>query len=437
MRRDWRLARRDLLKSLGLGAAGLPLLRAGHAAGASPAGAKHLVCVVQTGGYIQSAWKPPLGPLLTEHLPSSLTPLAPFLDRLIVLPDMTDQSLAGCTTCGTGAYGTILYGLPAVADAAAAPEPTGPTVDQVVASALASSGHRSLPLGVMLDQTVAPPAANRCCWLGPGLPIVPVSDPVVLYKELFSGTPLSADAVKRLLYEKKSVLDYVGRSLEQFKSLVGTADRNAIDQHLDALRNFEQQLQAVRDPKACDASSAIAPVTNDPASYEAVLAAQLSLTTMILRCGISPVVTLQLTDATGSNANLAFAGIGSNSAGARSWRDLAQDQTPDGVALKQTLDEWCMNRFATLLAQLKATPADTRTLLDSTVVLWANHMDDGRSRNPQKIPWMLAGNVGGFFRTQQCAASAGKPTSGVLAEICNAFGMTKHPFGAAMDGLRA
>ena len=85
---------------------------------------------------------------------------------------------------------------------------------------------------------------------------------------------------------------------------------------------------------------------------------------------------------------------------------------------------------------LKSTPDGRGTVLDSTLVVWANSMDDGRSRNPQKLPWIMAGSAGGFFKTGVCAPSAGQPVTGLLAEICNAFAVAGQPFGAPMRGLR-
>ena len=81
-------------------------------------------------------------------------------------------------------------------------------------------------------------------------------------------------------------------------------------------------------------------------------------------------------------------------------------------------------------------------MLDNTVVLWANHMEEGANHNSQKTPWMLAGNVGGYFRTGQCVASAGKPVNGVLYHLCHALGspvqyVGSPAFGKGWDGLTA
>jgi Protein of unknown function (DUF1592)/Protein of unknown function (DUF1595)/Protein of unknown function (DUF1587) len=86
--------------------------------------------------------------------------------------------------------------------------------------------------------------------------------------------------------------------------------------------------------------------------------------------------------------------------------------------------------------QLKASPdASGGTMFDSRVVLWGNHMHEGSDHASQRIPWLLATKRGGYLKTGQ-ALGAGKPTSGALAEICNAMAVITHPFGAPLDGLR-
>jgi hypothetical protein len=68
-------------------------------------------------------------------------------------------------------------------------------------------------------------------------------------------------------------------------------------------------------------------------------------------------------------------------------------------------------------------------------------MESGDTHGAQAVPWLLAGSAGGYFKTGQCASSAGKPLNGVLAEICNAMGVPtpwfgRQDIGAPMAGLK-
>jgi hypothetical protein len=105
------------------------------------------------------------------------------------------------------------------------------------------------------------------------------------------------------------------------------------------------------------------------------------------------------------------------------------------------MNSWLPGLLAKLLGMMKAGPAGA-TLLEQSVVLWATTMKDGADRNIQSVPWLLAGQCGGYFKTGQVADSAGKPLHGVLAEICSAMGTPveffgDRAFGTPIGGLRA
>jgi hypothetical protein len=62
-------------------------------------------------------------------------------------------------------------------------------------------------------------------------------------------------------------------------------------------------------------------------------------------------------------------------------------------------------------------------------------MQEGANHNEQMMPWMLAGNCGGYFATGNCLASGGRPSTEVMAGICEALGV-KHPYGRVLAGLK-
>jgi hypothetical protein len=435
----WGLARRELLRRLGVGAACLPLLSAGRARAAAPR--RTLVVVVQSLGYRMSSWLPPLGPL-TGSLPSSTAPLEPHKEDLIFLPDLTDQSLPAGTS-GLLGYGTILYGLPDVVGTSYR-EPNGPTVDQVVGRSTGGS-RRSIVLGVQIDRPPRAsdaPGARRCSWAGPGQPINPEQDPFRSYDALFGGRVPDDTETRRLLLERRSILDYVGGSLDQFGKRLGSDDRAAIQGHQQAIRDLENELQSGGGAgDGCGAPGSATPVDLEaPENFPVILKIQMDLLVAALRCGLTQVVVLQLCDAAAKNVALSFVpGVPPPyvSPLAGSWYELGHNPVIGGVDRKRLIDQWLMQRFSELLDRMKAVTTPDGTLLDGGVVLWANTMQDGANRDAQHIPWVLAGRCGGYFKTGQVAASAGKPTSSVLAELCRALGVAGEPFGKGLEILRA
>jgi hypothetical protein len=450
----WELRRRELLKSLGVGAACLPLLRAGVAKGAGPS--KKFVCVLLTEGYVQSAWKPKTGPLVGQVLPPSSAKLQPHAADVVFLPDMTNPFYPDPGgNHAHGAYGTIFYGQTA-RNTGEYREPNGPTLDQIIASGLPKStgGRPTLALQVQVDRppTSGGPGAMRSFWRGANQPINPEPDPVATYKDLFagggSGAASGADgiAVKKLLLENKSLLDYVGKSLEKFGKRLAPDDRMTVDGHLQSIRDLEAQLVTV--PPAAGAgcgNDQIALINvDDGQAYPLILKAHFDVMVAALKCGVTQVTTLQCGDATGKSVNFHFVpGIPATGTGYktpyRNWHDLAHTPILGGVNHKQIVDQWWMDRFADLIQKMKDTPDPAGgSLLSNSVVLWANHMQEGANHASQKVPWLLAGQGGGGLKTGLCIDSAGKPINDAMTDICKVMGVQTSAFGGkSMPGLTA
>lgn len=432
----WTIARRDLLRSLGLGVAALPILRAGRA-DAAP-GERRLVIVVHTGGFRQALWRPRAGALADQTLPAGSVAVEPHKNDVIFLPDLGNPNHPGSAEA---AYGTIFYGLPG-RTGGAYPEPRGPTVDQVVAAALPGGRSRSLALQVQTDVAPLPSGrgGRRCFWTGANQPVDPEPDPAVVYQRLIAGiTQAGPDAaVMRQLAERRSMLDRVGRSLTRFAARLGNQDRLAIQAHMQAVRDLEQEL-ATPNPTsplcpgmAPGASSAMD--LQNPTLLPKLLDAQLRLTATALSCGVARVVTVQISNAIGGAVNFGLFVPGIPAMGSARWPDLNRNAVAGGVDMKALVDRYLMDRFAGFITLLKQVPDGPGTLLDSTAVLWGSHMMDGVT-TPRRAAWMLAGSCGGHFRTGQCLLAEGKPLTGVLAELCTAMGVPGSPFGARMDGL--
>jgi hypothetical protein len=158
-----------------------------------------------------------------------------------------------------------------------------------------------------------------------------------------------------------------------------------------------------------------------------------------LKCDVTRVAAFQMVDAGGANLPWNFLpGIPLKGGGfhtsLRNWHDLGHNPVLGGTDHKRIADKWCMTMLAELIVRMKAIPEAGGTMLSNSVILWTNHMEDGQNHNCQKLPWVLAGQGGGYFRTGQCALSAGKPINGVLADVANAIGAPMESWGDASYG---
>jgi hypothetical protein len=443
---NWRLARRDLLKRLGIGAACLPLLRATQARGESGS-PKRFMIFQMSEGMRQQYFRPNDGSLLTGPLPPTLAGFEPHKADMIVIPGLKNPMNGG----GHGSYGTPYHGLVS-SGAGQYKEPTGPTVDQVVARAFPrpASGRLSLALHIQLEREPRPGTelgTNHCFWTGASQPVNPVGDPYAVYKDIFAGadTNPTADpgAAKKVLLQRKSILDYVNDTLTTFKGRLGTEDRASIDAHLESIRQLEDQLAAApTDSSKCGGQPAAGINLNDGQAYPLIMKAHLGLMLAALKCGITRVATLQTGDSSGNNINFAFVpGVPSQGTGYKSafrnWHDLGHNPVLGGVDHKRIVDKWFMDQWSAVFTQMKAIPEADGSLFDNTLTLVGNHMEDGANHNAGAVPWILFGGKNlGYFAEGQCLNPNGGRTANVNASISEAFGVPQQPFGPVLAGLK-
>jgi hypothetical protein len=455
-------ARRQLLKGLGLGAACLPLLHASRSWAAGEGVPTRFLCIIATEGYRQAVWRPDVGSLMTQALKPSASPLEGVKSDLIFLPGMTNPNWNGGPRNGHEAYGTIFWGGQSVGPKFK--EPNGKTLDQVIADGLPGpkATRPSLAFQSAVDRkpSVGGPGARRCFWRGPGQPINPELNPQKTYADLFAGAgpsnPVAGEESKRLLARRKSLLDFVGRNLDNFKTRVAREDKPVIDGHLQAIRELETRLAPVAGPGPAAGGScrpAETPMPVDDAAilstdklYPVVMRAYLDIAVAALRCGITRVVTMQVGDCSGNSVNFgAFVeGIPARNVGGdaktpfRNWHDLGHNPVSGGVDHKAMVDKWWMGEFATVVKKMKESPEPGGSLLDNSLVLWGNHMESGDSHFTQAVPWIIAGKAGGTLTTGVCAASAGKPINDAMTSICRALGVAPAAhYGAPIPGIAA
>jgi hypothetical protein len=446
--KDWKLARRDLLKGLGVGVGCLPLLRATKSWGDAAAGSKFMVLQMSE-GLRMAAWKPAPGALAGQTLPFASAAFEAYKNEMVFI-----SGLSGGGGGGHGSYGCVYSGLGS-AGGGQYKEPTGPSIDQVVATGLgaSASGRPSLALHVQLERAPRSTTAaggSRCFWAGAGKPINPVGDPFAVYKEIFAGgemaaptaTPGSAVEVTRLMAQKKSILDYVGSTLEDFKSRLGTEDREAIGAHHQSIRELEKQLtSAPVDSSKCGGSPGTMIDVNDGASYPLIMKAHTNLMIAALKCGVTKVTTLQTGDSSGNNINFAFVpGIPERSKNNykspfRNWHDLGHNPVMDGTDHKRIVDKWYFDRWVEMFAAMKAVPENGGTLFDNTLILIGNHVEDGANHNSNAIPWMLAGKGAGAKLNLGTHVAGGGGIKAANAAIATALGIANQPYGAPLNGV--
>jgi len=457
MKRDLRFSRRNLLRSIGAGAALLPLLESDRAdADCLAGGIKRMYILVWPDGMLSSitSW-PTAGDDPTSWTLSPFqSSLLPYTSDLLLLDgvdyrfivDMPGAGQRNGAACFPGMLTGAFY--QTLSSSTAADLAGGPSVDQYIGSALVAGGYGGQ---VSLNQGVFVQSTARLSWKAAGEPVLPILDPAAVFNMYFAGAipTTTADAgaapgpVDNSKLIQKSILDYVMSDLTRFGSIVGTADKLNIDAHLTSVREMERLLQVMPGYGGPMPAGPINPACNPPAVGAPVLAGSPAVPVMtklqmdlgvaafasdLTRCivmqigdqGAGQLVPTWLVDPNG----VPYVAGGPNPSDANtgdvnSLHAIAKRNGAD----KAITDAWFQSQIAYIVGQIKGVVDVTGTsLLENSVVV---AMSNGRTGASEVtgVPVVMAGSCGGYFKTgRSLALPAGTPNNGLLVALCDAMG---------------
>ncbi|MES1204807.1 MAG: DUF1552 domain-containing protein [Pseudomonadota bacterium] len=484
MKRDLRFSRRLLLKSMGAGAALLPMLQADRAdAACYVGGIKRLYMFCWTNGMLSSIndWAtagndPTSWSLGTMGFQDSLKP---YMSDLLLLKGIDYKYIKDMPGSGertghacfpgmlTGAYYKLL------SSGTSSDLGGGISVDQYIGTQLQQKqGYKGL---VSLNQGAYVVSTGHLSWSAAGQVVLPNPDPASVFSLYFkgmlpapppptttgaggkSGTMTPPPPVDNTAAIQKSILDYVISDINRFSNIVGTEDKQRIDQHLTSVRAIETRLQSMGGapmgtdggapvsttngtPAACDVpSTAGEPTANLAASVPAITKLHMDLAIAAFGADLTRVVVMQVGDQGSANLVMNWLGFAKggplasdpNTGDTNGFHAIAHENT----MRKVTCDTWFQSQLAYVIGQLKSISDGTgKSMLDSSVVVGMNSMRTG-THETTGVPVVMAGSCGGYFKTgRSLALPAGTPNNGLLVALCNAMGTPVSTFGEASYG---
>jgi hypothetical protein len=298
----------------------------------------------------------------------------------------------------------------------------GTSIDQFISDAISKTVTLKAPLlnlGVRSQGD-----GNPTSWRSSGQMNVAETDPVRLFNKLFSGAAMPPGMVDTTRLRRLSVLDYINKDLTAFGARLGTDDRLKIQAHMDSIRAIEMQIQAMP-PNTSGGMACTTPAT--PAATKDVptlMKLMFDLAAVAIKCDTTRVITFDLYDDGGGDGNNF------------PWVNVSADyhkvahEGPSGYADKIKIDNWIFTQVANLVTQLDATMEAGGTALDHSVIMTMNDMDEGANHYVGKIPFLLIGSCGGYFKTGRCVRYSKVPHNKLLATLCNAMDVPVTSYGA-------
>jgi Protein of unknown function (DUF1552) len=472
----WELRRRTVLKSLGLGAAMLPLLTETQARAQNTGPLGRLMVVVKPNGCRpETFWptwpgaRPADGSLATAKLSYSTTSLEKHKDKLMFLDGIKLRNWyksEGNTTGDSGDahhnWGSLLTGeLPSnmllteggcrvnetpagcrmYAGSVSLDCYVGREAKKKDSGIIFESIHASLNAD---DLAFARRAGGVNCpsWFDRDKPNAPEPSPVELFKKLFGGSlPTAGNAPDPRNLSKIRLLEAVSKDLERFQKRLGTDDRARIEEHLENVKRRQDELNQLLSAKAAACQKPATPTMAYIARQEANIPAQSKLMIDLLvdamKCGLSRSAVYSIYD---SNAYAAYfswlktqnSNFSSGSGGGPKisefpdahFHAMAHGNNADpGKGMYADANRWMVEQYAYLVNRLSSESDLTGTMLDNTLVLWVDSLSDGGGHSVNRLPMMLAGNVNKRLRQgRHIQMTADTAANGVWAAIAEAIG---------------
>jgi hypothetical protein len=413
------LSRRAFLEGAGLGAVALPFLRS--AAGAAPLGTKRLVIFATANGTVMRDFFPATadGPY-----PAILKPLEMYRAKLNVMRGLNMES----------AYKSPVPRdhLPDNANMLTARQAStdgkvgGISIDQHIANTIGlKTKFASLHFGVRVGGYAAHISAR-----GVAQGVFPENSPQKAFDRIFKDVVADPADLARARAEKTSMLDALKAELGDLRCALGADERPKFEAHMDSLRELEKSLSVTVAAGCRPPMLGAAPAT-DSTGIPTAIRQHMDLVVGALACDLTRVVTLQLGNGSGGLGSYRWIGIEGTHHGISHGSEGVTAPQADRERWLTQIETWLAEQFAYLVGKLHGVVENGAPLLDTTATMWAHEQSNGGSHLRKDMPWIMAGGMGGTFKTGRVIHFMGKPHNGLLISLANGMGVPTDAFGDA------
>lgn len=440
------LPRRTFLRGLGATVAlplldsMVPALTAQEATAAKPV--HRLGIVYVPNGIYMPNWTP-TGDGRGFALPTSMQPLDPFRDQMLVLTGLSNKmgdawpgEGAGDHARAAGAYLTGVH--PKKTEGADLR--AGLSMDQIAARVLgAQTQLSSLELSLESRENVgscdpgyACAYANTLCWSSATTPLPMENNPRVVFERLFGGNESTdPEAWRARREEDRSILDAVGDKIARLQRDLGQPDRRKLDEYLEAIRNAERRIQMAEAQ-----SERELPVIDQPAgvppTFEEHAKIMFDLQLLAYQADLTRVITFMVGHETSQRA---YPEIGVPDA----HHPLSHHGgNAEKIAKLIKVNQYHAQMFAYYLSRMRDTPDGDGSLLDHSTILYGSGMSDGNGHNHHNLPTLLVGGATGNViggRHIRYPRETETPVANLFLNVLDKLGVPLDTFGDSTGHL--
>lgn len=421
-------ARREFLRSLGLGAAALPFvtgltnLSPAFAAAETPRKQRIVTMFSPNGVVPDTFWPKEEG--ADFKLPESLSPLEKLRERTLVLHGVCDKVRGdgdnhmrgiGCLLTGIELFpGNIQGGSHTPAGWA-----SGISIDQEIKNFLQKNEATRTRFGSLEFGVMVPDRADtwtRMCYSAGNKPIAPIDDPYQMFNKLY-GRQKDQESLK-------SVLDELQTDLKKISAHISSADKKLLEEQTTLVRELEQELKS-SGPLTHAVPQIEQGIKEENDNIPQISKLNIELMINSFQADFARVATLQYTNSVGG-ARHKWLGIDEG------HHEMSHEpDSNEKVQEKLTkVNKWYCEQLAYLAQRLAETPEPDGhgTMLDNTTIVWTNELGKGNSHTLDNTPFVLVGN--GLDFKMGLSKKLGKiPHNRLLLSFAHAFGHRIEKFG--------
>ena len=255
-------------------------------------------------------------------------------------------------------------------------------------------------------------------WASPEDPLPMVRDPRVIFDQLFGVGATPAERKERRA-EDRSILDWLGTSIDRLKKDLGAADRARLADYLDDVREIERRIQRVEAFNSSGEQRELpgAPI-GVPDSFSEHVKLMFDLQALAFASDITRVFAFKL----GRDAsNRAYPESGFKGA----FHSASHHQEKDEKILDfAKINKYHVSMVPYFLEKLRNTPDGDGTLLDNSVVIYGSPMGDSNVHNHKRVPLFIAGHAGGSLRgNMHVKAAEGTPLANAMLTVAHKLGL--------------
>jgi len=268
-------------------------------------------------------------------------------------------------------------------------------------------------------------------WASPSQPLPMIRDPRLVFDQLFGVGATPAERKERRA-EDRSILDWLGTSVNRLKKDLGTADRARLDDYLEDVREIERRIQKVEAYNTSGEPRELpgAPI-GVPDSFTDHVKLMFDLQALAFASDLTRVFAFKL----GRDAsNRVYPESGFKGA----FHSASHHQEKEDRILDfAKINKYHVSLVPYFLEKLKNTPdGDGASVLDNSVIIYGSPMGDSNVHNHKRVPMFIAGHAGGALKgNMHVKAADGTPMANAMLTVAHKLGLDMPSFGDSTGEL--